>query len=73
MTATATKVQKTSDIVFDILKKQGFSKYFNWIDYDIFKKFAKRENLSGTALAEKIVSYFLSYNNETSDFEDYEF
>lgn len=73
MTATATKLQKTSDIVFESLKNQGFSKYFNWVDYHYFKKTAKAENLAGAALAERITFYFLSYNNELSDFADYEF
>lgn len=73
MTITTAKVQKTSDLVYNSLKKQGFSKYFNWIDYRYFKSLAKREHLTGAELAEKIVFYFINYNNETSDFADYDF
>lgn len=73
MTATATKVQNTSDIVYNELKKRGFSKYFNWIDYRYFKKLAQSEQLRGQELANRITFYFLSYNNELSDFADYEF
>lgn len=73
MTTTATKVQKTSDIVFENLKKQGFSKYFNWIDYRYFRKLAETQKLNGETLADRITFYFLTYNNEQSDFADYEF
>ena len=73
MTITSTKIQKTSDFVYQELIKQGFSKYFNWMDYHYFKKLAIAENLRGFELINRIVFYFVSYNNELSDYADYEF
>ncbi|VDH05884.1 hypothetical protein [Bergeyella zoohelcum] len=73
MNSTATKLQKTSDIVFQELKKLGFSKYFNWVDYHYFKKEAENENLTGYKLANKITELFLEYNNEVSDLSEYIF
>ncbi len=73
MTST-TKVQKTSDIVFNELRKNGFSKFFNWIDYQYFKKLAEHEGRrEQKEKAQAIIFYFLNYNNEPSDFADYEF
>lgn len=73
MNLTATKIQKTSDIVFNELKNLGFSKYFNWVDYQYFKKEAQNEALTGQELANRIVDLFLHYHNEVSDFADYIF
>ncbi len=72
-TIKTVKIEKTSDIVFHELQKQGFSKYFNWIDYKYFKKLAKQERQNRQELAERITAYFLTYHNELSDFADYEF
>ncbi|AQY21430.1 hypothetical protein [Riemerella anatipestifer] len=73
MNPTATKVQKISDIVFKKLKQQGFSKYFNWIDYQYFKNIARKEYHTTQEIADKIVELFINYHNEFSDFADYEF
>ncbi|WP_018676133.1 hypothetical protein [Riemerella columbina] len=73
MNSTATKVQKISDIVFQELKKQGFSKYFNWIDYNYFKKNIDTSNLTDREVADKIVSEFINYHSDVSDFAEYEF
>ena len=72
MKTTATKIQKTSDKVYEELKKQGFSKLFNWVDYHFFKKQTANEKESNDH-ATAIVNLFLYYNSETSDFADYEF
>ncbi len=73
MISTGTKIVKTSDIVFNNLKKIGYSKYFNWIDYSYFKKQAEKDTENPKSLADKITDLFLTYNCELSDFADYEF
>lgn len=73
MNSTATKLQKTSDIVFQELKKLGFSKYFNWVDYHYFKKIAKNERIREEQLPLRIINLFFNYFNEHSDFADYQF
>lgn len=72
MKTTSTKVQKTSDKVYEELKKQGFSKLFNWVDYHFFKKQTANETEPKNRVS-AIVNLFLYYNSETSDFADYEF
>jgi len=70
MNSTATKVQKLSDKVFEILKNRGFSKLFNYVDYRYFKK----ESENQTHKAEWIAEQFIFWNShELSDFADYEF
>ena len=68
MTATATKVQKLSDLVYQILSEKGFSKLFNFEDYRYFKK--QSENHPNRA--EYIAEQFIFWNShEESDFADY--
>lgn len=70
MNATATKVQKTSVLVLQILERKGFSKVFNWTDYRYFKKESKGQRHP----AEWIAEQFIFWNShEPSDFADYEF
>ena len=38
MSTTATKLQKLSDKVYQILTEKGFSKLFTWEDYVFFRK-----------------------------------
>lgn len=70
MTATATKIQNLSDMVYQILKDKGFSKLFNYEDYRYFKKQSKDHPNP----AEYIAQQFIFWNShELSDFADYEF
>ena len=72
MKTTETKIQNISDKVYEELKKEGFSKLFNWVDYNYFKKQVKTEGKSENIVS-AIVELFKFYNSETSDFADYEF
>ena len=38
MSTTATKIQKLSDKVYQILSEKGFSKLFSWDEYVYFRK-----------------------------------
>ena len=70
MSTTATKLQKLSDKVYQILCEKGFSKLFSWDDYRYFKK----ETVGQPKQAEKIAELFIFWNShEISDFADYEF
>ena len=70
MSTTATKIQKLSDKVYQILCEKGFSKLFSWDDYRYFKK----ETVGQPKQAEKIAELFIFWNShEISDFADYEF
>lgn len=70
MNSTATKVQNLSDKVFQILKLQGFSKFFNEIDFKYFEK----ESENQQSPAEWIAEQFIFWNtHQLSDFADYEF
>lgn len=70
MSTTATKIQKLSDKVYQILSEKGFSKLFSWDDYRYFKK----ETAGQPEQAEKIAELFIFWNShEVSDFADYEF
>ena len=64
-----TKLQKLSDKVYQELQSQGFSKLFNWEDYHYFKK----QSLNKFNQVEAIVSLFIFYASDESDFADYEF
>ena len=64
-----TKLQKLSDKVYHELQSQGFSKLFNWEDYQYFKK----QSLNKFNQVEAIVSLFIFYASDESDFADYEF
>ena len=67
MSTTATKIQKLSDKVYQILCEKGFSKLFSWDEYVYF-----RQEPAGQA--EKIAELFIFWNShEVSDFADYEF
>lgn len=72
MKTTEAKIQNISDKVYEELKKEGFSKLFNWVDYNYFKKQVKAEGTSENIVF-SIVELFKFYNSETSDFADYEF
>ena len=70
MNATATKVQKLSDLVYQILSEKGFSKLFNEVDYHYFKQ----QSHDKPDQAEYIADLFIFWNtHEESDFADYEF
>lgn len=70
MTTESTKLQKLSDKVYQILKDKGFTKLFNWTDYQFFKK----ESANQANPAQWIADQFISWNShELSDFADYEF
>ena len=70
MSTTATKIQKLSDKVYQILSEKGFSKLFSWDEYVYFRK----ETAGQPEQAEKIVELFIFWNShEVSDFADYEF
>ena len=64
-----TKLQKLSDKVYQELQSQGFAKLFNWEDYHYFKK----QSLNKFNQVEAIVSLFIFYASDESDFADYEF
>ena len=64
-----TKLQKLSDKVYHELQSQGFSKLFNWEDYNYFKKMT----INKFNQVEAIVNLFLFYASDESDFADYEF
>lgn len=64
-----TKLQKLSDKVYQELKSKGFSKLFNWEDYHYFKK----QCAGKFNQVEAIVSLFIFYASDESDFADYEF
>ena len=67
MSTTATKIQKLSDKVYQILSEKGFSKLFSWDEYVYFRKETAEQ-------AEKIAELFIFWNShEVSDFADYEF
>ena len=72
MQTTEAKIQKTSDKVYEELKKEGFSKLFNWVDFNYFKKQVQKEGTNQNIVFD-IVELFKFYNSETSDFADYEF
>lgn len=70
MSTTATKLQKLSDKVYQILLEKGFSKLFTWEDYRFFKK----ETEGKPNQAQEIADLFIFWNShEISDFCDYEF
>lgn len=70
MSTTATKLQKLSDKVYQILTEKGFSKLFTWEDYVFFRK----ETAGQPNQADKIAELFIFWNShEVSDFADYEF
>ena len=70
MSTTATKLQKLSDKVYQILCEKGFSKLFSWDEYVYFRK----ETAGQPEQAEKIADLFIFWNShEISDFADYEF
>ncbi len=64
-----TKLQKLSDKVYQELQSQGFSKLFNWEDYNYFKKMT----INKFNQVEAIVNLFIFYASDESDFADYEF
>ena len=68
MNAT-TKIQYLSDLVYQELQSQGFSKLFNWEDYHYFKKMT----INKFNQVEAIVNLFIFYASDESDFADYEF
>lgn len=70
MTDESTKLQKLSDKVYQILKDHGFTKLFNWNDYEFFKK----ESETQPNRAQWIAEQFINWNShELSDFADYTF
>lgn len=70
MKTNTAKIQKLSDKVYQILKDKGYSKIFNWSDYNFFKK----ESANKHNRAQWIADQFIAWNNhELSDFTDYEF
>ena len=70
MSTTATKIQKLSDKVYQILSEKGFSKLFSWDEYVYFRK----ETAGQPEQAKKIADLFIFWNsNEVPDFADYEF
>jgi hypothetical protein len=70
MSTTATKIQKLSDKVYQILSEKGFSKLFSWDEYVYFRK----ETAGQPEQAKKIAELFIFWNShEVSDFADYEF
>jgi len=59
-----------SEQVKAILHRKGFSKYFNYSDYDYFKKKARR----AFNKAQEIADLFIQENQtENSDFNEYIF
>lgn len=70
MTTESTKIQKTSDKVYQILKERGFSKLFNFEDYRFFKKESKNKQNPAQWIAEQFIFW---NNHEISDYADYEF
>ena len=65
----STKVLKLSDKVYNELNSRGFSKLFNWEDYNYFKKMT----INKFNQVEAIVNLFIFYASDESDFADYEF
>ena len=65
----STKVLKLSDKVYNELNSHGFSKLFNWEDYQFFKK----QTLGKFNQVQAIVDLFIFYSCDESDFADYEF
>lgn len=67
--STATKIYKTSEKVQHELQILGFSKIFNWIDYQFFKK----ETALEFNQVQAIVDLFVYYSCDESDFAEYLF
>ncbi|MHA3788328.1 hypothetical protein ACX0HA_08980 [Flavobacterium hauense] len=59
---------KTSEQVKAILLEKGFSKYFNWADYQYFKSQCQNAFNKAVAIAELFI---LDNNDNTSDYHDY--
>ncbi len=70
MTTESTKIQNLSDKVYQILKDKGFSKLFNYEDYNFFKKECRNAQNQAEAIAEKFIFW---NSHENSDFADYDF
>ncbi len=69
MTTIEYKYIKLSSKVQEILFKMGYSRIFNWIEYEEYKKLTENAIFRAQAIAD----LFISNTCELSDYADYEF